>query len=87
MRFDGAVTRLLGTITGMKQDVRGDHGLRTRQSQPHGRSISVALESALTGLTVAVASMFFHNYLFNKKNSCIRLLRKTVKSWSTFIIG
>ena len=36
--------------------------------------ISIALESALTGLAVAVVSMFFHNYLFNKKNYCLNRL-------------
>lgn len=67
---------LLGTITGMNKmfAIITDFGLGSPSLMAGG--ISVALESALTGLTVAVASMFFHNYLFNKKNACIRLLMK-----------
>ena len=67
---------LLGTITGMNRmfAVITDFGLGSPGLMAGG--ISVALESALTGLTVAVAAMFFHNYIFNKKNACIRLLMK-----------
>ncbi len=78
---------LLGTITGMNRmfAVITDFGLGSPSLMAGG--ISVALESALTGLTVAVASMFFHNYLFNKKNSCIRLLRKDGEKLVNFHIG
>jgi biopolymer transport protein ExbB/TolQ len=78
---------LLGTITGMNKmfAVITDFGLGSPSLMAGG--ISVALESALTGLTVAVASMFFHNYLFNKKNSCIRLLMKDGEKLVDFHIG
>jgi biopolymer transport protein ExbB/TolQ len=49
--------------------------------------ISVALESALTGLTVAVAAMFFHNWLFNRKNACVQLLMKDGEKLVNFHIG
>jgi biopolymer transport protein ExbB len=67
---------LLGTITGMNRmfAVITDFGLGSPNLMAGG--ISVALESALTGLTVAVASMFFHNWLCNRKNACVQLLMK-----------
>jgi len=67
---------LLGTISGMNRmfSVITDVGLGSPSLMAGG--ISVALESALTGLSVAVASMFFHNYLFNKKNACMHHLMK-----------
>lgn len=67
---------LLGTITGMNKmfTVITDFGLGSPSLMADG--ISVALESALTGLTVAVASMFFHNWLYNRKNACIQVLMK-----------
>ncbi|HEX7510548.1 MAG TPA: MotA/TolQ/ExbB proton channel family protein [Chitinivibrionales bacterium] len=67
---------LLGTISGMNRmfSVITDVGLGSPSLMAGG--ISVALESALTGLTVAVASMFFHNYLFNKKEKCVQGLIK-----------
>jgi biopolymer transport protein ExbB/TolQ len=67
---------LLGTISGMNRmfSVITDVGLGSPGLMAGG--ISVALESALTGLAVAVASMFLHNYLFNKKNIWVHLLMK-----------
>jgi biopolymer transport protein ExbB len=65
---------LLGTISGMNRmfSVITDVGIGNPGLMAGG--ISIALESALTGLAVAVVSMFFHNYLFNKKNYCLNRL-------------
>jgi Biopolymer transport proteins len=78
---------LLGTITGMNKmfAVITDFGLGSPGLMAGG--ISVALESALTGLTVAVASMFFHNWLFNRKNACVQLLMKDGEKLVNFHIG
>jgi biopolymer transport protein ExbB len=67
---------LLGTISGMNRmfSVITDVGLGSPGLMAGG--ISVALECALAGLAVAVGIMFFHNYLYNKKNNCIHELRK-----------
>ena len=67
---------LLGTISGMNRmfSVITDVGLGSPGLMAGG--ISIALESALTGLTVAVAAMFFHNYLFNKKSIFVHALMK-----------
>jgi len=67
---------LLGTISGMNRmfSVITDVGLGSPGLMAGG--ISVALESALTGLAVAVASMFLHNFLFNKKSVCVQRLMK-----------
>ena len=67
---------LLGTISGMNRmfSVITDVGLGSPGLMAGG--ISVALESALAGLAVAVAIMFFHNYLYNKKNRWVRTLMK-----------
>jgi biopolymer transport protein ExbB/TolQ len=67
---------LLGTISGMNRmfSVITDVGLGSPGLMAGG--ISVALESALAGLAVAVAIMFFHNFLYNKKRSWIQTLMK-----------
>ncbi len=67
---------LLGTISGMNRmfDVITEFGLGNPGFMAEG--ISQALQSALTGLAVAVASMFLHNYLSNKKNATLALLMK-----------
>jgi len=67
---------LLGTISGMNRmfSVITDVGLGSPGLMAGG--ISVALESALAGLAAAVAIMFFHNYLYNKKTKCVHMLRK-----------
>ncbi len=80
---------LLGTISGMNRmfSVITDVGLGSPGLMAGG--ISIALESALSGLAVAVAAMFFYNYLFNKKNRLMRtimndgqrLLRGTVEAY------
>jgi biopolymer transport protein ExbB len=66
----------LGTISGMNRmfSVITDVGLGSPGLMAGG--ISVALESALAGLAVAVAIMFFHNYLYNKKNRWVQTLMK-----------
>jgi biopolymer transport protein ExbB len=78
---------LLGTITGMNKmfAVITDFGLGSPSLMAGG--ISVALESALTGLTVAVASMFFHNWLYNRKNACVQLLMKDGEKLINLHIG
>jgi biopolymer transport protein ExbB len=65
---------LLGTISGMNRmfSVITDVGLGSPGLMAGG--ISVALESALAGLAVAVAIMFFHNYLYNKKKKWVQTL-------------
>ena len=67
---------LLGTISGMNRmfSVITDVGLGSPGLMAGG--ISIALESALAGLAVAVTIMFFHNYLYNKKNIWIQTLLK-----------
>ncbi|MBN1980875.1 MAG: MotA/TolQ/ExbB proton channel family protein [Chitinivibrionales bacterium] len=59
---------LLGTITGMNRmfDIIYEFGLGSPSLMAEG--ISIALQATLTGLTVAVAVMFFHNYLNNRKD-------------------
>jgi biopolymer transport protein ExbB len=78
---------LLGTITGMNRmfAVITDFGLGSPSLMAGG--ISVALESALTGLTVAVSAMFFHNWLYNRKNACVQLLMKDGEKLVSFHIG
>jgi biopolymer transport protein ExbB len=65
---------LLGTISGMNRmfAVITDVGLGSPSLMAGG--ISVALGSALAGLAVAVVIMFFHNYLYNKKAKCLKML-------------
>ena len=65
---------LLGTISGMNRmfAVITDVGLGSPSLMAGG--ISVALGSALAGLAVAVVIMFFHNYLYNKKVKCVKML-------------
>jgi biopolymer transport protein ExbB len=67
---------LLGTISGMNRmfGVITEFGLGNPGFMAEG--ISLALQSALTGLAVAVASMFLYNYLSNKKNATLALLMK-----------
>jgi biopolymer transport protein ExbB len=67
---------LLGTISGMNTmfSVITEVGLGSPGLMAGG--ISVALESALAGLAVAVAIMFFHNYLYNKKSRWVQTLIK-----------
>jgi biopolymer transport protein ExbB len=67
---------LLGTISGMNRmfGVITEFGLGNPGFMAGG--ISLALQSALTGLAVAVASMFLHNYLSNRKNATRALLMK-----------
>ncbi len=67
---------LLGTISGMNRmfSVITDVGLGSPGLMAGG--ISVALGSALAGLAVAVAIMFFHNFLYNKKTAVVQALMK-----------
>lgn len=67
---------LLGTITGMNRmfDVINSFGLGSPTLMAEG--ISIALEATLAGLTVAVAVMFFHNYLQNRKEALANRILK-----------
>ena len=67
---------LFGTISGMNRmfSVITDVGLGSPGLMAGG--ISVALGSALAGLAVAVAVMFFHNYLYNKKTRFVQAIMK-----------
>lgn len=67
---------LLGTITGMNEmfSVIGRFGFGSPSLMAHG--ISVALQATLTGLGVAVAILFFHNFLVNKRNMLLAGVRE-----------
>ena len=67
---------LLGTINGMNRmfEIINEFGLGSPSLMAEG--ISIALGAALTGLTVAVAVMFFHNYLLNSKEILASILMK-----------
>jgi biopolymer transport protein ExbB len=67
---------LLGTITGMNKmfDIIYEFGLGSPTLMAEG--ISIALEAALTGLTVAVVVMFFHNFLLNRKEVLVSRIYK-----------
>jgi len=62
---------LFGTIRGMNKmfDVITEFGFGSPSLM--AGAISLALQSTLTGLTVAVAIMFLHNFLLDKKNGCV----------------
>jgi biopolymer transport protein ExbD/biopolymer transport protein ExbB/TolQ len=65
---------LLGTISGMNEmfQVIGEFGFGNPTIMANG--ISMALQATLTGLGVAVASIFIYNYLFNKKTRLLHCL-------------
>lgn len=71
---------LLGTITGMNDmfAVIGQFGFGSPTILASG--ISMALEATLTGLGVAVASLFFLDYLTGRKARLAHVLRNDVKT-------
>jgi biopolymer transport protein ExbB len=62
---------LFGTIRGMNKmfDVITEFGFGSPGLM--AGAISLALQSTLTGLSVAVAIMFLHNFLLDRKNRCV----------------
>lgn len=67
---------LLGTIVGMNRMFTVINEFGYGSPLLMAGAISIALQASLTGLTVAVAAMFLHNYLYNKTSACTRALRR-----------
>jgi biopolymer transport protein ExbB len=67
---------LLGTIAGMNRmfSVINEFGYGSPLLM--AGAISTALQASLTGLMVAVAAMFLHNHLYNRRTACLAVLTR-----------